>query len=325
MIEHEIEVFRAGTPAARGITADQLAEVATFDCSEKPVALCFGHPENDTPAAGGIGGFRVDGNSLFAKITSLTEKAIDGIKGGEWLDRSMAFFHPNHEANPRPGKWSPRHVGLLGGAAPGIPGMAPLKKALAFDAAGELSAEGAPADAVVYEAAPTTVHTVFSTKEPPVTDQTADTEFAARVKAADEREAAIAAREKAAAERVRNTFNASNGGAIDALVQSGKVLPTEVDGLKLAFAAFDPEAEELTFGAGDKATKASAASHLLAFLATALPKRIPLGERQSPDTQFAADAPATPQAFNVLVEARMKEKGMTFAAAAEEIEAETRG
>lgn len=325
MIEHEIEVFRAGTPAARGITAEQLAEVATFDCSEKPVALCFGHPENDTPAAGGIGGFRVEGNSLFAKITSLTEKAIDGIKGGEWLDRSMAFFHPNHEANPRPGKWSPRHVGLLGGAAPGIPGMAPLKKALAFDAAGELSADGAPADAVVYEAAPTKVHTVFSVEKQPVTDQTAETEFAARQKAADEREAALAAREKAAAERVRTAFNASNGGAIDALVAAGKVTPTEAPALKLAFAAFDPEAADVEFGSADKPNKASAASHLLAFLATALPKRIPLGGQESPSTQFAADAPSTPEAFNDRVKARMAEKSLTYSAAAEEIEAETRG
>jgi len=318
MIETEIEVFRAGTPAARGITAEQLAEVATYDCSEKLVPMCFGHPTSDTPAAGGVGGFRAEGNRLFAKVATLTEKAIEGIKSGEWLDRSMAFFHPDHEANPRPGKWSPRHVGLLGGAAPGIPGMAPLRAALAFDADGGLVAEGAPADAIVYATEqPTTTHTVFEAKEQPtMTDQTTDqaAEFAAR-------EERLAERERAAAARIRTQFEAGNNAAIDNLVREGKVLPAEAADLKTAFNALDPEADELTFGAGDKASKATAASKLLTFIA-GLDKRVPLGDRTAPagDPGDAGKQTFTdPAAFNAAAKALAAEKGMTFDAAAAEL------
>ena len=308
---------RAGTPAARGITAEQLAEVATYECADKPVPLCFGHPTSDTPAAGGIGGFRAEGNRLFAKIASLTDKAIEGIKSGEWLDRSMAFFHPDHEANPRPGKWSPRHVGLLGGAAPGIPGMAPLRAALAFDADGGLVAEGAPADAIVYATEqPTTTHTVFEAKEPTtMTDKTPE-ELAFDARVAD-----LAEREQRAAARIRTQFEAGNNAAIDNLVREGKVLPTEAADLKIAFNALDPEADELTFGAGDKTSKATAASKLLTFIA-GLDKRVPLGDRTAP-TGDAGDGEkpkfTDPAAFNAAAKALAAEKGMTFDAAAAEL------
>lgn len=316
MIETEIEVFRAGTPAARGITAEQLAEVATYECGDKPVPLCFGHPTSDTPAAGGIGGFRAEGNRLFAKVATLTEKAIEGIKSGEWLDRSMAFFHPDHEANPRPGKWSPRHVGLLGGAAPGIPGMAPLRAALAFDADGGLVADGAPADAIVYATEqPTTTHTVFEAKEQPIMADKTPEELAFDARVAD-----LAEREQRAAARIRTQFEAGNNAAIDNLVREGKVLPAEAADLKTAFNALDPEADELTFGAGDKTSKATAASKLLMFIA-GLDKRVPLGDRSSPegDAGNAADKPKTGAEFVAAANALAKEKGLTFDAACAEL------
>ena len=297
MIEREIEVFRVGGAASRHIKPEHLAEVATFDCSANPVPLCFGHPKDDTPAAGTISKFRADGNSLFATVASMTDAAIEGVKSGAWLNRSMAFFDPTHEANPEPGKWRPRHVGLLGGSAPGIPGMGTLKKALAFAADGEtLEILGDPADAMIYAAAPeegTPVHVVFTAKEAPtmastpttLTPEQRDAEFTAR-------ENAVADRERKAAERVRNAFNASNNSAIDALVRETKVLPAEAENLKTAFAALDPEGEELTFGAGDKTSKATAVGAILAFMA-GLPKRVPIDGQRSPSTQFDAD-PATP-------------------------------
>lgn len=166
MMERWIEAFRGGTKASRGITAAQLAEVAEDDFDANPRGLCFGHPKNDDPAAGRITGAKVEGNSLMVKVTDLADKAIDGIKSGAWLNRSAAFFDPHHEANPRPGKWTLRHVGLLGAAAPGIPGMQPLKQAFSFDADGGLLADGDPADAVIYAPAPTGTAYVFESKEP---------------------------------------------------------------------------------------------------------------------------------------------------------------
>jgi len=312
MAKRWIEAFRIGGKASRGIKPEHLAEVVDDDFGANPRALCFGHPKSDDPAAGTITGAKVEGNSLMVELGTMTSKAIEGIRSGEWLNRSAAFFDPHHEANPRPGKWTLRHVGLLGGAAPGIPNMQPLSKALAFSADGDdldgLEILGDPADALVYAGAPTPFHTIFDAKEPTMERTQAQIDADNEFKAREDR---LKEREEAAAKRVRNQFEASNGSSIDALVLAGKVLPAEADALKLSFNAFDPEAEDLTFGAGDKATKASAVSHILTFMAAALPKRVPTGERLSPSREFNADttdrdAPIAEQAGDLTAKARAR-------------------
>jgi hypothetical protein len=319
MSKRWIEAFRIGGKASRGIKPEHLAEVVTDDFGANPRALCFGHPKSDDPAAGLITGAKVEGNSLMVEVDKLSPEAITGIKDGKWLNRSAAFFDPHHEANPRPGKWSLRHVGLLGAAAPGIPGMGSLQKALAFDADDELITEGDPADAVIFAGAPTETHFIFESKEPTM-DPNDKKPDAAQIE-----------RENAFAARVRNHFEASNKSAINALVLAGKVLPAEVDGLTTSFNALDPEGEELTFGAGDNTTKATAVSHLLAFMASALPKRVDVsGQRKSPETQFDAkggETSANPQAEarRLSAEARAlmaKDPGLTFEAALETLSAD---
>jgi len=286
MIDTEIEVFRADTRASRGITAERLASVVAFDCDANPVGCVIGHPKSDSPAEGRIAGFRLDGNSLFAQLKGVSQKIVDGIKDNSILNRSMAFFHEDDEANPTPGKLAPRHLGFLGAAAPGIPGMPSLAKAFAFaaeDEAGDnLLVEAAPAPAWIEEPTPTAI--IFTAKEPTMSLPDPN---APKTKTADE--LAFEARQDAFNKRVRAQFEAANNAAVDQLVRETKVLPAEADALKLAFNALDPEAEELTFGAGDKETKATAVSHILSFMATALGKRVPTGERQSPALRFNAD------------------------------------
>src|SRR5690348_13539215 len=106
--EIELEVFRAGSKASRGITAAQLAEVAAFDCEANPVSGVIGHPKSDSPAEANILGFRLDGNKLFARVANWSDKLVDSIRNKRIVNRSMAFFDPDHEANPTPGKWAPR-------------------------------------------------------------------------------------------------------------------------------------------------------------------------------------------------------------------------
>lgn len=325
MKEQWIEAFRIGGAASRHIKPEHLAEVVDDDFEANPRALCFGHPKSDDPAAGTIAGAKVEGNSLMIKLGQLTDKAIDGIKSGAWLNRSAAFFDPSHEANPRPGKWTLRHVGLLGGSAPGIPNMTPLKTSLAFEADDDgeiLITTGDPADALVYAAAATPVHYVFDAKEPSMTEKTPEqlaTEFKAR-------EDALELREKQAAERIRNSFEAGNSSTVDALVEAGKVLPAEAADLKAVFNAFDPEGDELTFGAGDKATKATASARLGAFLTAALGKRVPVGGRQSPSEEFdAANEFTTPAALTAAATALAKDKGISFDAAYEQLAEKQQG
>lgn len=319
MDEIELEVFRAGGTASRGITAERLASLESFDCEANPVGCVIGHPKNDTPAEGRIKGFRLDGNKLFAKIAGLSKRVVDGVRKGDLLNRSMAFFDEDHEANPTPGKLAPRHLGFLGAAAPGIPGMQPLTKALAFaaDDSDELIADGDPAEAVIFAAEPTPALTVFEAKE---TAPMADTPAPVAPTAEE-----LTQRETAFAARVRSQFEASNTRTLDSLVAEGKVLPAEVEGLKLAFNAFDPEADELTFGAGDKATKATAVSHIFAFMASALPKRVPVdGGRQSPTAEFTADdKPKSAAEVTAAAEALVAGRpGLTFEAAVAEVTGE---
>lgn len=323
MAKRWIEAFRVGGKASRGIKPEHLAEVVTDDFDANPRALCFGHPKNDDPAAGKITGAKVEGSSLMVEVDNLSPDAIEGIKSGKWLNRSAAFFDPHHEANPRPGKWSLRHVGLLGAAAPGIPGMGSLQKALAFDADGGLVADGDPADALIFAPKATDVHFIFESKEPDAMDPN-DPNHPDNIA---KREQAQTKREQEFSARVKRQFDAGNSASIDALVAGGKVLPGEAEGLKTAFAAFDAEADELTFGAGDKETKATAASHLLAFMAAALPKRVPVDEgSKSPPTEFGAkDAPTGDhhaQARSLDSKARKlmaDQPGLTFEAAIEQV------
>lgn len=327
MADIELEVFRGGDKASRGITAERLAALESFDCDAHPVPIVIGHPKSDSPAQGLIKGFRLEGAKLFAKLSNVSKKIVDGVRKGELINRSMAFFPEDHESNPTPGKLAPRHLGFLGGAAPGIPGMKPLAKALAFSADDDddsLVATAEPAEAIMFAAdddvEPTPVLTVFEAKEPTKMPDVLTPEQIAANEAADK---AIKDRETAFAARVRNQFEASNARTLDALVAEGKVLPAEVDGLRLAFNAFDPEAEELTFGAGDKATKATAVSHIFAFMAGALPKRVPVDEeRQSPTENFnAGDKPKTPEQITAAAEKLVKDEGLTFEAAVERVSA----
>lgn len=328
MIDTEIEVFRADTRASRGITAERLASIASFDCAANPIPVVIGHPQSDSPAEGTISGFRLDGAKLFASLKGVSQKVVDGIKSGALLNRSMAFFGEDHEANPTPGKLAPRHLGILGGSAPGIPGMARLAEsfgateaALSFaaDDAETLVVEGPPAAAWIETAAPTPiVFTAFQPKEPKMsgtekTNEERDAEFTAR-------ENDLKAREEAAAARIKTQFDAANNAALDGLVREGKVTPAEVDGLKTAFAALDPEGEELTFGAGDKATKATAVGHILSFIA-GVDKRVPIGGRQSPNTQFSADEVTDPKAYEAGVNALAAKYNLDFSAAADRFDA----
>lgn len=313
----KIEVFRVGGAASRHVTTEALAEVATFDCAENPIPICFGHPASDTPAAGVIEGFEHEGSSLFAKVKSFSESAIEGIRNGEWINRSMAFFDPTHEANPRPGKWSPRHLGLLGGAAPGIPGMGTLQKALAFNAAGEIEVSADPADAVVYAGKPTPVHFIAD----PVQEQK-PVEFTAEQKAENDRLAALAAaqtqretefaaREAKFAADMKAQRETSNAALVDGLVADAKVLPAEAPALKLVFNALGGDV--LEFSAEDKTTPAA---KLATFLSTALPKRVPVGNQPlSPSNKFSATDITDPNQFNARVDALAKEEGISISEA----------
>lgn len=299
-----IEVFRAGNAAANaaGITASDLADVAAFDCAKNPVPNVLGHPKHDTPAHDAVVKFEAKGNSLYADIPEASPAfapIVQAIKDKKVLGRSMGFFGRTHPSNPTPGKIAPKHLGFLGGAAVGIPGMPALasyfeahpEATLTFSAADVLEVAGDPAPAVVFEAAPTAIITFTEApeavtppaeKEPTVTPE--------EIKAAQDKLAkdqadhdARVAQFAADAKTARETANAAT---VDSLITANKVLPADKADLVAAFNAVD-DGETITF-ASDANKKGSPVSIIATIMAKG-GKVTPAGDGQKSPTDGAPE------------------------------------
>jgi hypothetical protein len=313
MNELELEVFRADEKASRGITsADIAATAAAYDPAKNPAHICIGHPKSDTPAYGVIAGLRAEGSRLFATLKDVGEKVIKGVKDGTLVNRSFAFFSRDHESNPVPGVLYPRHLGFLGASAPGIPGLTNIKKALTFNADDDtFDVDGAPAPAVLFEAAVEPTPTFTVTEESNVADDKTAEDLR------KEREALDRERAEFAAER-DSARKAGNKALVDGLVTAGKVLPANADKLALIFDALD--AEPLEFEAGKD--KRPAASELAALLGEG-PRLVDVdGKPLSPSKEFDAkgDKPKTAGEITAAANALVKdEPGLTFEAAVERV------
>lgn len=247
---YEIEVFRAGTAASKGLTDADLAEVvAGYNPATSPAPLVKGHPSNDAPAFGVIEGVRQDGSRLFAKLGQVAADTVQEIRDGKWLNRSVAFWSKDHPSNPTPGKLALKHLGLLGAASPAIAGMERMK----FSDDDALEATTEPGTAVVFEAAeatPTPIVTIKGT--PPVTEET---EFSAeditaliaerdalKTKAEGFEAAAIAARK------------ADDAAFCATMVTAGTLAPGAKDDLVAVFGALDAGVIEFSADRKESAT-----------------------------------------------------------------------
>jgi hypothetical protein len=79
--------------------------------------LVKGHPQSDSPAYGWVEKLAMRGKYLMAKVKDLTPGIIKDIKEGRYKKISVALY-PDLML---------RHVGLLGGQAPAVKGLAPVK------------------------------------------------------------------------------------------------------------------------------------------------------------------------------------------------------
>jgi hypothetical protein len=309
MDEIEIEAFRADTRASKGITADHIAEAASaYDPEGSPAPLVFGHPTHDSPALGIIAGARAEGNKLFLRIKNIAEQVREAVAQRRIINRSVAFWSPDHPSNPTPGKYAIRHLGLLGGMAPAIPGMAALRFS-ADEERLESEEDTPPEAALVFRAEAEGGTPIVEITEPrPPKEQTMNEQEIQAAREANEAEAKRLADEKAALERDRATFaaeatarrEATNKATVDGLVSEGKLLPAEADDMVKVFNALPVDA--LTFSAGDQLP----AAVLGAFL-TKLPKRVPVGESTAaPATEFSAADDAKVAAEKALAAANAK-------------------
>ena len=129
----KVHVFKAGPQtSAQGVqrtfSADDLKEVAnSYDPEVHSAPLVIGHSgDNDSvPAYGWIRGFSQKGDDLYADV-EFTDVAKDLVKGGHYRKVSISFYSPDSPINPHKGKWSARHLALLGAAPPAVKGLEPF-------------------------------------------------------------------------------------------------------------------------------------------------------------------------------------------------------
>ena len=133
MFTKRIHVFKAGDQtSAQGVQRnfsdkDLQQVVETYDPSTHEAPLVIGHAgDNDSlPAYGWIKGFAKQGGNLYADV-AFTDTAKDLVKDGHYRKVSISFYSPDSAINPHKGKWSARHLALLGASPPAVKGLEPF-------------------------------------------------------------------------------------------------------------------------------------------------------------------------------------------------------
>ena len=133
MFTKRIHVFKAGDQtSAQGVQRhfsekDLEQVVKTYDPSIHEAPLVIGHAgDNDSlPAYGWIQGFSKQGGNLYADV-AFTDTAKDLVKDGHYRKVSISFYSPDSAINPHKGKWSARHLALLGASPPAVKGLEPF-------------------------------------------------------------------------------------------------------------------------------------------------------------------------------------------------------
>ena len=133
MFTKKIHVFRAGDQTSaqgvqRNFSEKDLQQVVdTYDPAIHEAPLVIGHAgDNDSlPAYGWIKGFTRQGDNLYANV-AFTDTAKDLVKNGHYRKVSISFYSPDSAINPHKGKWSARHLALLGASPPAVKGLEPF-------------------------------------------------------------------------------------------------------------------------------------------------------------------------------------------------------
>lgn len=107
-------------------TPADLAEIAeSYDPATDPAPLVVGHPKLDTPAFGWAKSVAVEDGELVAypDPDKLDPAFAEAVKAGRYGRISASLYERTDPNNPKPGRWSLKHIGFLGGAAPAVKGL----------------------------------------------------------------------------------------------------------------------------------------------------------------------------------------------------------
>jgi hypothetical protein len=133
VFQKRIHVFKSGDQTSaqgvqRNFSEKDLQQVVdTYDPSIHEAPLVIGHAgDNDSvPAYGWIKGFTKQGGNLYADV-AFTDTARDLVKDGHYRKVSISFYSPDSAINPHKGKWTARHLALLGASPPAVKGLEPF-------------------------------------------------------------------------------------------------------------------------------------------------------------------------------------------------------
>ncbi len=123
-----IEIFRTGTftdanGAVETFTPETLDKIVqTYNeqveaDSSLLAPLVKGHPQTDSPAHGWVERLARRGNTLYAKLRSLSQEIIEDVKNAKFKKVSISLY-PNLLL---------KHIGLLGAASPAVKGLKPVE------------------------------------------------------------------------------------------------------------------------------------------------------------------------------------------------------
>lgn len=130
VVTKKIHVFKAGEQtSAQGVSREFSSEdlqqvVDTYDPGVHEAPLVIGHAgDNDSlPAYGWIRRFERKGKDLYADV-EFTDAAKNLVENGHYRKVSISFYSPESQINPHKGKWSARHLAMLGAAPPAVKGL----------------------------------------------------------------------------------------------------------------------------------------------------------------------------------------------------------
>lgn len=124
-----VEIFRAGEHKPMNgqtflFSNSMLNDVvASYNAEKHHAPVVIGHPRTDAPAYGWVSGLRVEGDRLVADFSDIDPQFADLVKAKRYRKISSSFYKPDAQNSPSPGKWSLKHVGFLGAAAPAVTGL----------------------------------------------------------------------------------------------------------------------------------------------------------------------------------------------------------
>lgn len=128
-----IHIFKAGKHTSAGGTTIEFSEdhlqaaVEAYDPALHEAPIVVGHPKDNGPAYGWVGGMDFSEGNVYALPAQVQDDFSEMVQEGRFKKVSASWYTPDAPANPKPGTYYLRHVGFLGAQPPAIKGLQPVE------------------------------------------------------------------------------------------------------------------------------------------------------------------------------------------------------